>query len=91
MTSPEIIPPADVTTTPTDPASPPATTPTRKKVRRGLPVSFTFTDPVTGRVLDGVGLAVDVPDDGGAVAVLPLQSNYLFVSPEAVQVVELDG
>ncbi|MFP5372390.1 MAG: hypothetical protein ACLGI3_16805 [Actinomycetes bacterium] len=99
--------PADVLTTPTDQPStsdvtPPASAaqgpapettarPTKAKPKRGKVVSYAFTDPITGAVLDGIGVAVDVPDDGQAVCVAPIAANYLFVPAEGVQVVELDG
>ncbi len=91
--------PADVTTTPTTspagpsvpPADPPAARVTKPKAKRGKVISYTFRDDYTGQRLDGIGIAVDVPDDGSAVCVAPLQSNYLFVPAEGVQVVELDG
>jgi hypothetical protein len=76
------------------PAPAPETTarPTKAKPKRGKVVSFVFTDPITGAVLDGIGVAVDVPDDANAAAaVAPIQANYLFVSQETLQVVELDG
>lgn len=99
--------PADVTTTPTTeapsasdvtppssaaPAPAPETTarPTKAKPKRGSVVGFTFTDPITGAVLDGIGVAVDVPPQGAAV-VAPIAANYLYVSQDALQVVELDG
>jgi hypothetical protein len=101
VTAPAEVAPADVTTTPTTPpasdVTPPAPAapadvarPTRALVKRGKVVTYAFTDPITGAVLDGIGVCVDAPEDG-AVCVAPIQSNYLFVAPEGVQVVELDG
>jgi hypothetical protein len=60
-------------------------------VKRGRVVDYTFRDPITGARLDGIGVAVAVPEDGAAIAILPLQSNYLYVAPGDVRVVELDG
>ena len=59
---------------------------------RGRVVTYVFKDPVTGAVLDGFGIVLDVPDDGAAVCVAPvLRGSYLFVPAEDVQAVELGG
>jgi hypothetical protein len=97
--------PADVTTTPTTPpasegpvapvnpapaAPADAARPVKAKPSRGKLVSYVFRDPITGDQLDGHGVVVDVPE-GGALAILPLAVNFLFVPAGDVQVVELDG
>lgn len=102
MTAPKQSP-ADVLTTPTtttpaddQPPAPPDVDEDQGDVddqlARGRVVAFVFSDPVTGDRLDGIGVAIDVPEDGSAVCVAPIQtSSYLFVPAEGVQVVELDG